>query len=91
MVFRKPAKGRPSIKPRDLVFICAETWDCYAVVEVTADPEFLPDDYRAERGEEAYRWRCVSRTTPPFMPNELLELKAHELVRSTDGLQNGHT
>jgi hypothetical protein len=88
--FGSPAKGRPSIKPRDLVFICAQTRDCYAVVEVTSDPVFLPDDYRAERGEEADRWPWVSRTTPRFVPDELLELKAHELVRSTGGLQNGH-
>lgn len=83
-------KGRPSIKPGDLVFICAETRDCYAVVEVTSYPEFLPDDYRSERGEEADRWPWVTRTTPRFVPDELLELKAHELVRSTGGLQNGH-
>ncbi|WP_437773531.1 hypothetical protein [Arthrobacter sp. KNU40] len=88
--FGSPAKGRPSIKPRDLVFICAQTRDCYAVVEVTSDPEYLPDDYRAERGEEADRWPWVSRTTPRFVPDQLLELKAHELVRSTGGLQNGH-
>jgi hypothetical protein len=88
--FGSPAKGRPSIKPRDLVFICAQTRDCYAVVEVMSDPEFLPDDYRAERGEEADRWPWVSRTKPRFVPDALLELKAHELVRSTGGLQNGH-
>ncbi|MGN7251430.1 MULTISPECIES: hypothetical protein [unclassified Arthrobacter] len=88
--FGSPAKGRPSIKPRDLVFICAQNRDCYAVVEVTSDPEFLPDDYRTERGEEADRWPWVSRTTPRFVPDEMLELKAHELVRSTGGLQNGH-
>ncbi|MET1156596.1 hypothetical protein [Arthrobacter sp.] len=83
-------KGRPSIRPGDLVFICAETRDCYAVVEVTSYPEFLPADYRAERGDEAHRWPWVSRTTPRFVPDGLLELKAHELVRSTGGLQNGH-
>ncbi|MFF2318217.1 hypothetical protein ACFVTE_18355 [Arthrobacter sp. NPDC058097] len=88
--FGSPAKGRPSIKPRDLVVICAQTRDCYAVVEVTSEPIFLPDDYRAERGEEADRWPWVSRTIPRFVPDELLELKAHELVRSTGGLQNGH-
>lgn len=88
--FGSPAKGRPSIKPRDLVVICAQTRDCYAVVEVTSEPIFLPNDYRAERGEEADRWPWVSRTIPRFVPNELLELKAHELVRSMGGLQNGH-
>ncbi|WP_222612638.1 hypothetical protein [Arthrobacter sp. PM3] len=88
--FGSPAKGRPSIRPRDLVVICAQTRDCYAVVEVTSEPIFLPDDYCAERGEEADRWPWVSRTIPRFVPDELLELKAHELVRSTGGLQNGH-
>lgn len=88
--FGSPAKGRPSIKPRDLVFISADTRDCYAVVEVTSYPEFLPEDYRAERGQEADRWPWVSRTTPRFVPDKLLKLKANELVRSTGGLQNGH-
>jgi len=83
-------KGRPSIKEGDLVVISAQTRDCYAVVEVTSEPLFIPDDYRAERGEEADRWPWVSRTKPRFVPDELLELKAYELVRSTGGLQNGH-
>lgn len=88
--FGSPAKGRPSIKTGDLVVICAQTRDCYAVVEVTSEAELLPDDYREERGDEADRWPWVSRTKPRFVPDELLELKAHELVRSTGGLQNGH-
>jgi hypothetical protein len=83
-------KGRPSIKPGDLVLICAQTRDCYAVVEVTSEPENLPKDYVDERGHEADRWPWVSRTKPRFVPDELLELKANELVRSTGGLQNGH-
>jgi hypothetical protein len=57
---------------------------------VTSEAELLPDDYREERGGEADRWPRVSRTRPRFVPDELLELKAHELVRSTGGLQNGH-
>lgn len=88
--FGSPAKGRPSIKTGDLVVICAQTRDCYAVVEVTSEAELLPDDYRQERGDEAARWPWVSRTRPRFVPDKLLELKAHELVRSTGGLQNGH-
>lgn len=83
-------KGRPSIKPGDLVLICAQTRDCYAVVEVTSEPEYRPQDYLDERGYEADRWPWVSRTKPRFVPDELLELKANELVRSTGGLQNGH-
>ncbi|MGN7149297.1 hypothetical protein ACTHQ6_09935 [Arthrobacter sp. SAFR-179] len=59
-------------------------------MEVTSEPLLLPDDYRAERGEEADRWPWVSRTSPRFVPDELLELKANELVRSTGGLHNGH-
>ena len=83
-------KGRPSIKPGDLVLICAQTKDCYAVVEVTSEPQKLPRDYIEERGPDADRWPWVSRTKPRFVPDELLELKANELVRSTGGLQNGH-
>lgn len=83
-------EGRPSIKPRDLVIICAQTRDCYAVVEVTSDPEKLPADYCELRGDEASRWPWVSRTKPRFVPDQVLELKAQELVASTGGLQNGH-
>lgn len=83
-------KGRPRIKPGDLVLICAQTKDCHAVVEVTSEPEYLPQDYVDELGCEANRWPWVSRTKPRFVPDELLELKANELVRSTGGLQNGH-
>ncbi|KUM35212.1 hypothetical protein [Arthrobacter sp. EpRS71] len=83
-------EGRPSIKPRDLVIICAETRDCYAVVEVTSDPEKLPADYCELRGDEALRWPWVSRTKPRFVPDRVLKLKARELVASTGGLQNGH-
>jgi hypothetical protein len=89
--FGSPAKGRPSIKQGDLVLICAQqTHDCYAVVEVTSLPEFLPDDYREARGDESNRWPWVNRTTPRFVPDRLLGLKARELVASTGGLQNGH-
>jgi hypothetical protein len=83
-------KGRPRIKPGDLVLICAETRDCYAVVEVTSEPLELPQDYVDERGHEADRWPWVSRTKARLVPDRLLELKANELVRSTRGLQNGH-
>jgi hypothetical protein len=89
--FGNPAKVRPKIKPGDLVFICAQqTHDCYAVVEVTSIPEFLPEDYRAARGEESGRWPWVSRTVPRFVPDRLLGLKARELVASTGGLRNGY-
>jgi len=83
-------EGKPSIKPRDLVIICAETRDCYAVVEVTSYPEKLPADYCKLRGEQALRWPWVSRTKPRFVPHRVLELRAHELRASTGGLQNGH-
>lgn len=82
--------GRPSIKPGDLVLIRAQTGDCYAVVEVTSKVEDLPEDYVEDRGHEANRWPWVNRTKPRFVPHELLELKANELVRSTRGLQNGY-
>ena len=83
-------EGQPSIKPGDLVIICAQTRDCYAVVEVTSDPQKLPADYCEARGDEALRWPWVSRTKPRFVPERVLNLKAQELVASTRGLQNGH-
>ncbi|NMR32373.1 phospholipase D-like domain-containing protein [Crystallibacter degradans] len=83
-------KWPPTIKPGDLVLIRAQTGDCYAVVEVTSRPEDRPKDYVEERGHEANRWPWVNRTKPRFVPHELLELKANELVRSTGGLQNGY-
>jgi len=83
-------EGQPSIRPRDLVIICAQVRNCYAVVEVTSDPEKLPADYCELRGDEASRWPWVSRTKPRFVPDQVLELKAQELVASTRGLQNGH-
>ena len=84
-------RRRPSLKPGDLVFICAkETYDCYAVVEVTSLPEFKPDDYVAVRGSDADRWPWVNRTKPRLVPDELLALQLDELGASKRALQNGH-
>lgn len=93
--FASPKKGKPGFKPGDLVFICAkDTHDCYAVVEVTSEPEFQPDDYvkvvhDLDRGAEV-RWPWVNRTIPRLVPADLMELKLTELGVNEHGLQNGH-
>lgn len=90
-LFGNPKKGKPTIASGDFVIICAENKDCYAVVEVTSSPEYLPKDYVLLRGEEdAERWPWVSRTTPRFAPDKLLGLKATEILEKTNGLQNGY-
>lgn len=95
--FASPKKGRPSFKPGDLVFICAkDTRDCYAIVEVTSEPEDRPEDYLSDIeqygwGEGAAdRWPWISRTTPRFVPDELMELKRDEIGVRGQALQNGH-
>ncbi len=93
--FASPKKGRPGFRPGDLVLICAkDTKDCYAVVEVTNDPEFQPADYLQwtalnDRGAEE-RWPWVNRTRPRLVPGELMQLKLSELGVSGQALQNGH-
>lgn len=93
--FASPNKGKPGFRPGDLVVVCAKgTKDCYAVVEVTAEPEFQPADYlqwtaQNDPGAEA-RWPWVNRTKPRMVPSELMELKLHELGVSGPALQNGH-
>ena len=93
--FASPRKGRPSFRPGDLVFMCAkETRDCYAVVEVTTEAEFQPDDYAVavsvDRPDDLERWPWVNRTTPRLVPDDLLELKQGELGVLGRALQNGH-
>ena len=93
--FASPRKGRPSFRPGDLVFICAkETRDCYAVVEVTSEAEWQPEDYAAavsvERPGDLDRWPWVNRTVPRLVPDDLLELKQEELGVPGRPLQNGH-
>lgn len=93
--FASPKKGKPGFKPGDLVFICAQdTRDCYAVVEVTDEPEYQPDDYveaATARGDDsAQRWPWINRTKPRLVPDELMELKRDELGVSGKALQNGH-
>ncbi|MGX5716797.1 hypothetical protein [Arthrobacter sp. MAHUQ-56] len=90
--FASPAKGRPSFKPGDLVFICAiETGDCYAVVEVSSNPEFQPADYLASTdAADADRWPWINRTKPRLVPDELMALKLKEIGANGRGLQNGH-
>jgi len=90
-----PKKGKPSFRPGDLVIICAkETHDCYAVVEISSEPEFRPDDYvnllADHAAEDSERWPWVNRTIPRLVPEELLNLKLRELDVSGQGLQNGH-
>lgn len=93
--FASPKKGRPSFRPGDLVVICAkQTRDCYAVVEVTTDPEFQPEDYldwtAANDPGADERWPWVNRTKQRLVPSELAELKLEELGVSGQALQNGH-
>lgn len=92
--FASPKKGKPGFRSGDLVVICAkDTHDCYAVVEVTEDPEFQPQSYidlMEERTEEVDRWPWINRTIPRLVPKRLMELKLTELGVSGQGLQNGH-
>lgn len=93
--FASPKKGKPSFREGDLVVVCAkDTHDCYAVVEVAHDPEYQPEDYVAWTTEydpeAADRWPWINRTLPRLVPDELMELKLHELGVSGQGLQNGH-
>ena len=92
--FASPKKGKPGFRAGDLVMACAkDTHDCYAVVEVADDPEHQPD-YVARTAEydpeAAERWPWINRTVPRLVPDELMELKLHELGVSGQGLQNGH-
>ncbi|GAA1484673.1 phospholipase D-like domain-containing protein [Brachybacterium fresconis] len=94
-LFASSSKGCPSFRPGDLVFICAkETYDCYAVVEITAQAEFQPDDYAdavaIDRPDDLDRWPWVNRTEPRLVPDNLPELKLEELRTSGQGLRNGH-
>lgn len=94
-LFASPKKGRPGFTPGDLVFICAkDTHDCYAVVEVTSEPEFQPRDYlklaATWEQDAADRWPWVNRTKPRLVPSSLMELKLAELGLSGQALRNGH-
>lgn len=76
--------GEPSIKTGDLVFICATgANDCYVAVEVTTDPELLPEDYvewaAYREGEDPERWPWVNRTRPRLVPSTLIDFKFEEL------------
>lgn len=93
--FASPKKGKPGFRAGDLVMVCAkDTHDCYAVVEVASNPEHQPADYVAWTAEHdalaADRWPWINRTVPRLVPDDLLELKLHELGVSGQGLQNGH-
>lgn len=93
--FASSGKGRPRFRPGDLVFVCAkETYDCYAVVEVTEEAEFQPDDYAnavaIDRPDDLDRWPWVNRTVSRLVPAELPELKLDELRPKGQGLRNGH-
>ncbi|WP_281873135.1 phospholipase D-like domain-containing protein [Brachybacterium paraconglomeratum] len=93
--FASSSKGRPSFRPGDLVFICAkETYDCYAVVEVTAEAEFQPEDFAEmvaiDRPGDLDRWPWVNRTESRLVPDELPGLKLEELRPRGQGLRNGH-
>ena len=92
--FASPKKGKPGFSPLDLVVICAkDTHDCYAVAEVTSDPEFQPADYAAWTAAQdpgaLERWPWINRTVPRLVPSTLMELKLDELGVKGQGLQNG--
>ena len=90
--FASPKKGKPSFKPGDLVFICAkDTQECYAVVEVTSEPEEEPADYIAVVDQSnVKRWPWINRTKPRLVPDHLVKLTREELGVKGGGLQNGH-
>lgn len=90
--FASPKKGKPSFKPGDLVFICAkDTQECYAVVEVTSEPEEKPADYIAAVDQSnVKRWPWINRTMPRLVPDHLVKLTREELGVKGGGLQNGH-
>lgn len=93
--FASPKKGRPGFRPGDLVFVCAkDSRDCYAVVEVTSDPEFQPADYAdavaEDRPGDLERWPWINRTAPRLVPEDLQEVKLDELGIQSRALQNGH-
>lgn len=93
--FASPKKGKPSFKPGDLVFICAkDTQDCYAIVEVTEEPEYQPADYvefwKSSDPAQYERWPWINRTRPRLVPDQLMALKRDELGISGQALQNGH-
>lgn len=90
--FASPKKGKPSFKPGDLVFICAkDTQECYAVVEVTSEPEEKPADYIAAVDQSNLeRWPWINRTKPRLVPDHLVKLTREELGVKGGGLQNGH-
>src|SRR5690625_2392562 len=93
--FASPKKGRPGFRPGELVFICAKEWrDCYAVAEVTSEPEFQPGDcaevVAEDRPGDLERWPWINRTVPRLVPDGLRELKLDELGVQGRALQNGH-
>lgn len=93
--FASPKKGRPGFRHGDLVVVCAkDTRDCYAVVEVSAEPEWQPADYAAWAAvndpDALTRWPWINRTVPRLVPTTLMELKIEELGVRLQGLQNGH-
>ena len=89
--FASSGPGKPRFRPGDLVLICAkETKDCYAVVEVISEPEFMPADYCQWNGaDDAERWPWVSRTKPRLVPSELMQLKLSELGVNPRSLEPG--
>lgn len=93
--FASPKKGKPGFRPGDLVLICAkDTRDCYAVVEVTGEPEYQPEYYAhwtaANDVDALARWPWINTTKPRLVPPVLMELKVGELGVSGQALQNGH-
>lgn len=93
--FASSKRGKPKISTGDLVLICAkETSSCYAITEVTSDPEFQPRDYAdsvSDREDDSLdRWPWINRTTPRLVPSGVSELKYSDLGVYGPALQNGH-
>jgi hypothetical protein len=93
--FASPRERRPGFRVGDLVIICAnDTKDCYAVVEVTAEPENRPADYvkwiDARRPQDLDRYPWINRTRPRLVPKELVSVKLSDLGIGGQGLRNGY-
>jgi hypothetical protein len=91
--FSSSKKGKPSFKPGDLVLVYAkDSSGCYAVVEVTDDPNYDPDFVNAHSGspDSGDRWPWVTRTSPRLVPRALTLVSLDELGVTPQGLQGGH-
>ena len=70
------------------------THECFAVVEVTSEPEHLPGDYvmyvTRVNPQAITRWPWVSRTVPRFVPTDPLHLTADAVGISRYAFRGGY-